>query len=206
MNRRSFLILGAASLAARAANANGFAKPPGGKPGSSSLDAWRNALGAARSREIARLRTYRNHGRFPHNHRILGRTPTFIDERGVPCAVGYLMQQSGARDLASTIARTDNNVYIEYIADGPALEWILHSGLTQEECATIQPSYRWRDPYYPVRPPPPPTDDEERQMLIGHFRAVERQLLDQTKTSLDVALERLASRIANGDTLDRVVG
>jgi hypothetical protein len=205
IDRRSFVLLGIAGVAsARAALAGGFAKPPQGKR--PTLDRWREALAAAREREIVRIRAYRARGVFPHNHRIFGRTPEFIDARGVPCAVGFLMQQSGYGDLAADISHNDNNVYIETIKDGPAFEWMLHSGLTQEECAYIQPSYNWRPRPVPVRPPPPPPQDYERERLIAHFTNVEQQLVAETKVSLDRALERLGSRIAKGDTIDHVVG
>jgi hypothetical protein len=197
MLRRNFLAsfgLGAAAVGvAAAAPRKPFAKPPTSK----TLDAWRNALAAARLREIARLASYRDAGWFPRNHRVLGSIPTFIDPNGAACAVGYLMQQSGHAALAADIARTDNHVYIEKITDGPALEWILHSGLTQEECAFIQPSYNW-DP----RPMPEP-DQSER--LRQHFATVERQLLRDSEASLDRTVERLDAHIRAGETVDRVV-
>lgn len=179
-----------------------FAKPPGG---SADVDRWRDALAAARLREVARLRDYRVAGRFPQNHRIFGRVPTFIDERGTPCAVGYLMQRSGRSELAAEISRTNNHVYVEKIADGPALDWILHSGLTQEECATIQPSYGWRDPPKRLPMPLPPDEDDERQQLVLHFASLEQHLLRDSETSLDAALARLAPQIRRGDPIARVI-
>lgn len=204
IDRRRFfhyLGLGAASLAALpVASARGFAKPPPGKRGKATLEDWRRALAAARKREIARLAAYREAGRFPRNHRIFGRTPTFVDDHGTPCAVGFLMQRSGHRDLVKSIARDDNNVYIENIADGPALDWIQLSGLTQDECARIQPSYDWERP----RPRPVPVPSE-RERLIAHFIAVENELHDATDASLDAALEVLSPRIRRGLAISRVV-
>lgn len=201
MQRRAFLTsLGVGVAAAGgAAVADSFAAPP--KPsGARDLERWKQALAGARLYAITRLREYRAAGRFPHNHRILGRTPTFIDERGTPCAVGYLMQRSGHQALASQIAATDNHVYIEQIKTGPALDWILFSGLTQEECATIQPSYHWRPQPVPARPAP----DEERERLRQHFARLEGELLDHTTASLTTAIGRLEARIARGASLDDV--
>jgi len=199
MLRRNFLAsfgLGAAAVGvAAAAPRKPFAKPPASK----TLDVWRNALAAARLREIARLADYRDAGRFPRNHRVLGHTPTFIDPNGAACAVGYLMQQSGRAALAAEIARTNNHVYIERITEGPALEWILHSGLTQQECAVIQPSYRWE---HPVEPMPQP---DETERLRQHFATVERQLLRDSEASLDRTLERLDAHIQAGESIDRIV-
>ena len=163
---------------------------------------WRASLGQARERAIGRLRMYREAGTFPRNHRVLGTTPTFVDEHGTPCAVGYLMLRSGRQDLVTSIARADNNVYIEQIVDGPALAWILHSGLTQEECAQIQPSYDWEKRPMPIEPDEPPP---AQQRLIAHFTALEHQLLDATDVSLDQALARLAPRIARGASIGQVV-
>lgn len=131
MKRRAFLTtLGLGAVAAGgAAVAETFSKPP--RPsGSAELDRWKQALAGARLYAITRLRAYRTAGRFPRNHRIFGHTPTFIDPSGTPCAVGYLMQRSGGERLARQIADTDNHVYIERIKDGPALDWIVFSGLT----------------------------------------------------------------------------
>ena len=115
MNRRLVLKtlgIGAASMCTtRVATAKTFAKPPA----SPELDRWRDGLGAARLREITRLREYRKAGTFPRNHRVLGRIPTFIDTNGRACAVGFLMQRSGQGELAARIAKLDNLVYIENI-------------------------------------------------------------------------------------------
>lgn len=201
MKRRLFLSslgVGAAAVATGVASANNFAKPPGGdkdKP-RSALDTWHQALAGARLFEITRLREYSAAGRFPRNHRIFDRTPIFIDERGTPCAVGYLMQRSGHQALASDIARTSNHIYVEHIKEGAALEWILFSGLTQDECARIQPSYR-------PRPWPEPAI-EEREQLRRHFARLEDQLLSATAASLKEAVAKLEPLIAKGASIDRI--
>ncbi len=202
MQRRAFLTtlgIGAAA-AGSSAFAETFAKPPAPKP-SGDLDRWQQALAGARLYAITRLREYRVAGRFPRNHRFFGRVPTFIDPSGTPCAVGYLMQRSGNQALASQIAATSNHVYIEKIKDGAALDWILFSGLTQLECATIQPSYKWR-PREPV--PEPAPEDLEREHLRAHFETVVNQLLDTTAASLQEAVAKLEPRIAAGASIDRV--
>lgn len=109
------------------------------------------------------------------------------------------MQQSGHTALASQIAKADNHVYIERIKEGPALEWILLSGLTQEECTVIQPSYNWERPG-----PPLPIQPTEPAQLRQHFAAVHETLLSATKASLETAVKRLEPLIANGATIDRV--
>ena len=155
-----------------------------------SLDRWRAALAEARIRQIARLARYRKAGRFPTNHRVLGSIPVFVDEHGVPCAVGHLMAASGQTALMKAVAAADNHVYIEKIMDGPALDWILRSGLTQDECAMIQPSYSWQHRCPPLLRPVVPQD-----RLVAHFIRVEERLLEESSASLDAALARLEPRI-----------
>ncbi len=204
MNRRRFLgSLGAAALGGCAGSLDRTDLEPThpvapDKP--IDLDRWHDALAGARLHEIGWLREYRERGVFPRNHRVLGRTPTFIDEAGRACAVGYLMQQSGYGGLASTIARTDNHVYVEHIEGGPALDWILFSGLTRDECAMIQPSYGFLHPPHDVDP-----TEREREQLRTHFANVEAQLLRDTKASLHTALALLEPRIEAGASIDRII-
>jgi hypothetical protein len=98
---------------------------------------------------IERLRDYARRGIFPRNRRFRGDlVPHFIDGRGRACAVGHLMIESGAGDLAQEIARNANFAFLPEIDDPEAERWIEESGLTAEECAMIQPTYgRW----WPVR-------------------------------------------------------
>jgi hypothetical protein len=213
MNRRSFLGgLGLGVAALGTAQAESFARPPTDQPRPPVLDkpppvrdrkVWRDALGEARKRHIARLSIYRDVGRFPLNHRVLGSIPTFIDHRGVPCAVGHLMQQSGHTQLATDIARSNNNVYIEELGDGHAMNWILFSGLTREECALIQPSYEWRRPPRPIKPQPEPPHPEQ-ETLRQHFVLVERRLRGDTEMSLRLAMARLEPKIEAGIQLGLV--
>jgi hypothetical protein len=196
MHRRTFVRgVGIATLGAcirRDASPRQVATPRG-EP---AWDPWREALDGARQRAIARIRDYRTAATFPRNHRIFGHAPTFIDDQGRPCAVAYLMQRSGYGELARTIARTDNHVYIERIEEPRAIEWIRFSGLTKAECAFIQPRY-------PKRPYRGLILDRDR--LLDHFIAVEQQLERDREASLDIALEQLAPLIEAGASIARVV-
>lgn len=97
----------------------------------------------ARARNIELLRAYRLRGAFPHNTGHPGRrVPYFVDQRGVHCAVGYLMACSGRDDLVARIHATRNNARIRELAGDPALvAWLHDAGLTLAEAARIQPSY-----------------------------------------------------------------
>jgi hypothetical protein len=198
MQRRAFLASLGLGATAGVASANDFAKPPT-RTGSATLDRWRMTLAGSRLYHIARLREYSTAGRFPRNHRIFGHIPVFIDDKGTPCAVGYLMQRSGAGAVATDISTSNNNVYVEKIEGGAALDWILFSGLTQTECAQIQPSYKWRDPI--DKDPYMPT---EKERLQTHFATLDHQLIQNTNASLDASLARLEPLIKRGASIDRV--
>lgn len=99
-------------------------------------------LQARREHNLDRLREYWQNGEFPINTDFPDeRVPYFVDDRGVPCAMAYLIQESGHKDLVQQVAAENNHVYIEELEDGPVIEWIEQSGLTLEEAARIQPTY-----------------------------------------------------------------
>ena len=96
---------------------------------------------AQRLQTLERLHAYWVRGQFPGNRKEPGQVPVFIDERGVACAVAQLLIDSGQRDLAERVQATDNHGYLLEMKV-PGLEsWIVGSGLTAEELASIQPSY-----------------------------------------------------------------
>ncbi len=101
-----------------------------------------------RALQLRNLHAYRVAGRFPHNHSTRGLTPVFIDAHGTACAVGHLLLQGGAPELAHQIAREHLLARLPEL-DSPALrQWARENGLTLEELALIQPSYQ---PDPPVR-------------------------------------------------------
>lgn len=100
----------------------------------------------ARSRNIELLRGYRERGVFPRNiHFADSREPYFVDDRGVPCAMAYLIASSGRTDIVERIRTTRNNARIRELADDAALiAWLDEAGLTAAEAARIQPMYDGR--------------------------------------------------------------
>ncbi|HET6837494.1 MAG TPA: nuclear transport factor 2 family protein [Gemmatimonadales bacterium] len=93
---------------------------------------------------IGWLREYRDAGEFPQNDRFPERAmPFFRDSRGALCAMAYLIQRSGRRDLVDRVAATRNNAFIAELADDAALlSWLDSAGLSVAEAARIQPAYR----------------------------------------------------------------
>lgn len=98
---------------------------------------------AARARRIATLQAYRDRGVFPHNHEHFdGWMPYFVDHRGVLCAVAFLLESSGRRDIVDRVAGADNNVWLAQLAGDTAFRaWLDASGLTLDEAARIQVPY-----------------------------------------------------------------
>ncbi len=104
----------------------------------------------AREELLDALHEYWTRGVFPRN-RDFGdrRVPYFIDDSGTACAVGHLMIESGAAEVAREIATYENNDFVAEI-DHPGLApWLAAHGLTAEEAAWIQPTYSrcWDEPY-----------------------------------------------------------
>ncbi len=152
---------------------------------------WHQYLAAQRRTQIERLRAYIDRGEFPRNlHRPFGPIPYFVDVDGTRCAVGHLMDMDGWRRDVEAIARANNHVYVADVTSGPLVDWIRTSGLTQEECARIQPSYNF-EPYRPGDQLPEFEVQGERERIRAHLLQVEGELVRDTVASLTVALDRL---------------
>jgi len=105
------------------------------------------AIGAAqrarRHAALDALARYTARGEFPRrgDDGYGERRPRFIDDRGVHCAVGQLIADSGEEGLARAIAAEFEYAYVPDI-ELPALRaWAEHMGFSVRELAMIQPSY-----------------------------------------------------------------
>jgi hypothetical protein len=98
----------------------------------------------ARATLIGWLQEYRDAGKFPRNDRFGERAmPFFRDGQGALCAMAYLIERSGRRDLVDRIALTRNNAFIAELADDPELGvWLDSVGLSVAEAARVQPTYQ----------------------------------------------------------------
>lgn len=110
------------------------------------------SAGQAHEREqlLGTLKTYADRGVFPKNYVLPYRNPIFIDPHRTACAVGHLMIQSGAVDLA---ARIDAEMETAYIRDMQWPEigaWAREHGFTADELAWIQPGYSPPINWFPV--------------------------------------------------------
>lgn len=100
-----------------------------------------------RSHYLDLLQEYIRIGEFPHNDgHPDARRPTFIDEDGNICAVGYLVKQTEGRALAEALNKKYKYAYIPEIEDPVFRKWAKESGFTIKELAMIQPAYDTRPP------------------------------------------------------------
>lgn len=157
---------------------------------------WREALLAARKRQLVRLRAYAAARRFPSNHKIFGETPVFVDPHGIPCAVAHLMIESGHAELVQRVTETDNHVRIATLSRGPVVDWILRSGLTQMECGDIQPAYGFEEP-----------QQLRIRRLERHFETVIAEIERATDAIADELVILLGPEISAGlVTLEQIAG
>eukprot|EP00658_Telonema_sp_P-2_P036082 TRINITY_DN26159_c0_g1_i1.p2 TRINITY_DN26159_c0_g1~~TRINITY_DN26159_c0_g1_i1.p2 ORF type:complete len:192 (-),score=42.28 TRINITY_DN26159_c0_g1_i1:133-708(-) len=102
-----------------------------------------------RSLAISHLEEYMEAALFPRLTKRVrdgDRSPVFIDDYSTPCAVGYLMQCTGAGRLA---ARLNQEWRYRYVSEfdleselgQQVLEWAGANSLLPEELAMIQPAY-----------------------------------------------------------------
>lgn len=106
-----------------------------------SLTTWTNEQLNNRLQLLDVLESYASRKIFPTNLYHSKRTPYFIDDFGVHCAVGYLIAQSGNEELALEISKEFNYDYIEDIESVEMLFWAEKFGFTLDELKWIQPGY-----------------------------------------------------------------
>ena len=118
------------------------------------------------------LRNYTDTGEFPTN---LGespdvRTPIFIDQHGVSCAVAYLILNSEEQEFKDGMLWLNQKFPLAYLTDvaggrygkraqNMLLKWAKVYGFETEELAMIQPRYPWKFP--PIKNVPPQFRDED---------------------------------------------
>jgi len=94
-----------------------------------------------RTENLKSLVSYWKTGTFPVNTRHNSRQPYFIDDFGTACAVGHLLQTSGAETLAEQISQEENYAFIRELAYPQLGKWAQWNGFTEGELAWIQPGY-----------------------------------------------------------------
>lgn len=108
------------------------------------LSAFSPAREARRAAVFATLRAYSDAGNFPHNYDFADQpTPYFVDRKtGVLCAVAFLLESTGRRDIVDRVAAANNNIFVAELAgDAGLATWLDENGLTLGEAARIQVPY-----------------------------------------------------------------
>ena len=102
---------------------------------------------AERQLLIKTLRGYNERGVFPHNYDFAAPTPYFIDRKtGTLCAVAFLLESTGRRDIVDRVARANNNVWVADLKRDTAMaSWLDERGITLNEAARIQVPYNGDD-------------------------------------------------------------
>ena len=150
--------------------------------------AVRARLAAHRDQQVERLETYSRAGAFPHDETVAPSLHVFKDAAGRLCAVANLVHADGRDDLVAATVREHNDLAIADVHGGAMGEWILASGLTQEELARIQ---------VPAVYVPRVSEAQLQAAVRAHIAEVEAELRANREASLDSAVERYVAR-ANG--------
>ena len=167
------------------------------KPDTSEL---RAALTKQRKENLKRFHQYRVKGIYPHNKYEPGMLNVWKDRDDHLCAIATLVSEAGLTDLVEATAKDANFVKIADLDKGPLVDWILTSGLTQEEAVMIQAPTE-----ADVRMMEAQARREQRkvaralaredQRLAKNYVAVERALQQPriADAGLDLAVARLAA-------------
>lgn len=155
----------------------------------------RKVLRARRAKNIAAFQAYAARGVYPHNYVTSDKLNVWIDEDGHMCAAATMIFRSGAKRLVREVARTSNYIRLADVTEGPVLDWILTSGLTQDEVATIQEPFMGAREL-PAEPEPGSQDWRlaEDARLRARYVEVLAILAADPAASLEAAIDRLAYR------------
>ena len=159
----------------------------------------RAALLAERRANIARFHAYRVAGVYPSNVFTGELANIWRDQQGHFCAAATIIRASGEIELVERIAEENNFFRIVDVTQGPVMDWILTSGLTQAELVMIQ------KPFMPVskRPeldPPqvvkidPKLRAAETRRLAKLYKTIEQKLATGQRKNLELAVDQLMLR------------
>ena len=100
------------------------------------------------------LSVYRKNEQFPSlTAPFPSRQPCFIDDRGVYCAVGYLIKETAGAEVAQGINTRHRFEYLLDMNDPVIDVWAENNGFTLTELAMIQPTYDgWYTPQPVIQP------------------------------------------------------
>lgn len=201
----------ASSAMARAVSAPRFAQPPADSaeqymPSNMTLPrrvldraTIRSRLVANRAANLARFRAYQSKGTFPSNTYGKRKLNVWRDEAGHLCAAATIINDSGMTDLVDRVAEQSNFIRLGDVQQGPLMDWILTSGLTQAEIAAIQEPFmsveqQRRMAGLAPRPMPdinPRLRTAEDLRLTRKYEQVTAMIVKNQKQSIELAVDRL---------------
>jgi hypothetical protein len=144
-------------------------------------------LAGRRAELIGWLHDYRVAGVYPADARG-NPTSVFVDANGVRCPMAELVHKSGRDDLVNAVRQEGNGVRLADVHTGPLHDWMLASGLTQEEIAMVQGAMNI-EPYFGELAASPIAI--ERAEVRGQLEMAEAALRQATAASLAIAANRL---------------
>jgi hypothetical protein len=149
----------------------------------------RAKLAAARAANLQRFRAYQQKGVFPSNTYDGRKLNVWMDDAGNFCAAATIMIASGKWELVNQVAAQNNFIRLGDVKQGPVMDWILTSGLTQAEIAAIQ------EPFMPVMREEPVVNPNLRMAedarLRAKYKQVEAMIAKNHQKSIDSATDRL---------------
>jgi hypothetical protein len=127
----------------------------------------------SRLKNLDLLHTYWTREEFPNNIENPGqRLPYIRDSRGVLCAMGFLLWETGEQDYVDQLTKENNHVYIKDVNNGPLFAWLEANGISKDEAMRIQPTYDWEYGGGTGYTPTPPTLVEQIMSLAPLAAAV----------------------------------
>ncbi|HEY4243453.1 MAG TPA: hypothetical protein VGM88_26755 [Kofleriaceae bacterium] len=153
-------------------------------------DTVRTQLIQNRATNLARFRAYVAAGSYPSNTFQPTTLNVWRDNDGHFCAAATIIRASGAVLLVDRVAEQANNIKLGDVKQGPLMDWMLTSGLTQEEIALIQ------RPFRPVSNAPDPQIIPDRRVaetdrLKKLYAEIDSTLTANAATSIETATSRL---------------
>ena len=154
---------------------------------------WRELLAAERATSIERLTAYAEARNFPVNTTDLGALSQLRDANGTPCAMAYLVEQSGHTAIIDELSVTANGTKFGTLTEGALYDWTLTSGLTLDETAMVQEPGFFAGDELGMQYEPIVQLEEDR--LYSHFSVTTQMLQARTEMSLDLAVEALGDAV-----------
>ncbi|HPH67255.1 MAG TPA: hypothetical protein PLF40_15980 [Kofleriaceae bacterium] len=174
-------------------------------------DTLRTILADRRATNLAIFHAYVVAQQYPSNTFRNRLANVWKDAEGHPCAVANMVIGSGNVALFDQVAETDNFIKVANVKDGEFADWILTSGLTQQELALIQrpfqpvaakpvgpaatPQFAKPPQAMPAQPAAVTIDARKKAQDVARlaklYASIEAKLAANSKRSVEIAVTRL---------------